>query len=307
MLITRRKFLKFLGRGVVLLLGLPWVKKELLFSQKSPRRKRTSASRIVVVEGVDPYRITLKALEMIGGIKRFVKRGDVVVIKPNMAWNRTPEEAANTNPLVVKALVEASLQAGARKVRVFDRTVNQARMSYERSGIAQAAREAGAEVSFINPRKFRKIKIPQGQSLKSWPIYRDALEADVFINVPIAKHHSLTRLTLGIKNILGVVGGNRGLLHPDIHQNLADLNSVIPIHLTVMDAFRILVRHGPGGGRKEDVKLTRKVIVGTDRVAVDAYTTGLFDLTPQDVKYIVNAHRMGLGEIENFEVEKENL
>lgn len=298
--ITRRTFLKILGGGAISLSGLPLLTRrgEAASSEGKGEKERSPESHIVVAEGNDPYAMTLAALAGLGGMEKFVKRGDIVVVKPNMAFNRAPEQAANTNPEVVKAIVESCLEAGAGVVKVFDRTVNPQRMVYDRSGIALAARKAGARVSFIDKRKFQEKQIPQGKSIKSWPIYKEALEADVFINVPIAKQHSLVRLTLGMKNIMGVLGGNRGTLHQEIDQNLADLNTVIPIHLTVMDAYRILIANGPTGGRLEDVKLTGKVIAGTDRVAVDAYATGLFGLKPEDIGYIKAAYEMGLGEMD---------
>ncbi len=307
--ITRRTFLKILGGGAVSLSGLSFLTSR---GSAAPGNKREEGrvsheSHIVVAEGRDPYAMTMAALVGLGGMGQFVRRGDIVVVKPNMAFNRVPEQAANTNPEVVRAVVRSCLEAGAKVVKVFDRTVNVSRMTYDRSGIAPAAREAGARVSFIDERKFKEKQISQGKFIKSWPIYKEALEADVFINVPIAKQHSLARLTLGMKNIMGVLGGNRGRLHQNIDQNLADLNTVIPIHLTVMDAYRILTANGPTGGRLEDVKFTGQVIAGTDRVSVDAYSTGLFGLKPEDIGYIRIAYEKGLGEIDLAKVRVETV
>ncbi|HID95816.1 MAG TPA: DUF362 domain-containing protein [Candidatus Latescibacteria bacterium] len=310
--INRKRFLEILGGGILALLGLPH-----LLTPTGHRRPSAGAgqkskpvsrkSHLVVARGEDPYAITVAAISALGGAERFVKKGDRVVIKPNIAFNRAPELAATTNPEVVAAIVDLCLKAGAKEVKVFDRPVNPARMTYHRSGIAKAAKKAGARVVFMDERKFEKIDIPQGKSLKSWPLYREALEADVLINVPIAKHHSLTRLTLGMKNIMGLLGGNRGRLHWGIAQKLADLNTIIPVHFTVMDAYRVLTSHGPSGGRPEDVRLIGTVIAGVDRVAVDAYTTSLFGLEPEDIGYITKGHQMGLGEMDMQKVEIEEI
>jgi len=238
------------------------------------------------------------ALDAIGGIARFVQKGQIVAIKPNIAWSRTPEQGANVSPELVAAMVELCKQAGAKKVKVFDRTINKWTMSYRLSGIEDAAKKAGADVSFVNEKKFRKIKIPQGKILKSWPVYRDALDADVFINMPVAKQHSTSVLTLSMKNLMGIAGDDRGTWHPDIHQKLADFNSAIKVDLIVMDAYRIMVTNGPAGGRPGDLKFKGQIIVGTDRVAVDAYTTTLFDRDPQSIGYIRRAADMGIGNMD---------
>jgi len=181
-------------------------------------------------------------------------------------------------------------------VYVFDRTVNPAGMCYKISGVEEAARSAGARVLMVRDEDFVPVKIPNGRELKEWSIHKLVFDVDVVINVPVAKHHGLTHLTLGMKNIMGLIGGNRGRIHTNIGEKLTDLNSVIPIHLTVVDAYRILLRHGPQGGRQEDVKLAKKLIMGADRVAVDAFATTLFDMEWEKIPYIKAAHERGLGE-----------
>ena len=183
-------------------------------------------------------------MNAMGGIKRFISRGDIVVVKPNIGWDRTPEYAANTNPEVVAALVRLCYDAGAKKVKVFDYPVNDARRCYKQSGIADAARAAGAEVSFVDERKFKDVRI-NGMALKSWPLYKDILETDKIINVPIAKTHGLTTLTLGMKNWMGVMGGWRSRLHHRIDENLVDVSRAIRPTLIVLDAVRILTASGP--------------------------------------------------------------
>ncbi len=239
-----------------------------------------------------------RAIEALGGIGKFVKKGQAVAVKPNIAWARTPQQGANTSPELVAAMVELCKEAGAKSVTVFDRTINDWRMTYRRSGIEDAAKEAGAKVLPVDERKFRTIEIPEGKVLKSWPVYRGALDADVFINMAVAKHHSTSMLTLSMKNLMGIAGGERGTWHPEIHQKLADFNSAIKVDLVVMDAYNIMVRNGPTGGRPDDLKFVGQVIAGTDRVGVDAYTTTLFDLDPKSIGFIRRAADMGVGEID---------
>ena len=256
-----------------------------------------SGADVAVAEGGDYAAITRRVVNALGGMKSFVKKGDVVVVKPNMGWDRAPEFAANTHPLVVKALVEECLAAGAKKVKVFDYTCNDPRRCYVNSGIELAVKGIkGAEVKQIEPERFRKVAL-NGRFLKEWELYDEALSANVFINVPIAKHHGLSRLTLALKNVMGVMGGNRGYTHRDLHTAMADVNSYLKSHLTVIDATRVLTAHGPQGGSLADVKVLNKVIASRDIVAADAYATTLFGLKPEEIPITVAAAKRGLGEI----------
>ncbi|MBI4912645.1 MAG: DUF362 domain-containing protein [Acidobacteria bacterium] len=250
---------------------------------------------LVVVHGGDPKNLVRAALEPLGGIRRFIAKGDVVVIKPNIGWDRIPEQAATTNPQVVAALVALCLEAGARKVKVFDRTCNDPRRCYAQSGIEAAAKAAGAEVSHIEERKFREVPIPGGVAIKSWPLYAEALEADKLINVPIAKHHSLSKVTLGMKNWMGIMGGNRGQVHQRIDDALVDLATVVKPTLVLLDAIRILTGHGPQGGSLSDVKKVDLLAAGTDPVAVDAWGATLFGRQGSDLGYVAKGAQRGLG------------
>lgn len=253
---------------------------------------------VAVAEGKEYGAITRRAVGALGGMQAFVKRGDVVVVKPNMGWDRASEFAANTHPLVVRALVEECLTAGAKRVKVFDYTCNDPRRCYRNSGIEHALTGLkGVEVKQIEPERFRKVVL-HGQFLKEWELYDEALQANVFINVPIAKHHGLSRLTLGLKNVMGVMGGNRGYIHRSLDVALADVNAHLKSHLTVIDATRILTAHGPQGGSLADVKILNKVIASRDIVAADAYAATLFGLRPVDIPVIATAAKRGLGEMD---------
>jgi uncharacterized protein (DUF362 family) len=253
---------------------------------------------LAVAHGGSPSKTARAAVDAIGGMRRFVSKGDVVVVKPNIGWDRTPEQAANTNPEVVGAVVAMCIEAGASKVKVFDRPCNDPRRCYVQSGIEAAARAAGAEVSFINERKFRDVPIPGGVAIKTWPLYTEILDADKLINVPIAKHHSLAGLTLSLKNWMGVMGGSRGRIHQNIGEALVDLALVIKPSLTVLDAMRVLTRNGPQGGNVNDVRRLDTVVAGTDQVAVDAFGATLFGLKGSDLSYLAAAHRRGLGSMD---------
>ncbi len=254
-------------------------------------------STVSVAEGTDFAAVTRRVITALGGMKDFVKLGNTVVVKPNMGWDRKPEYAANTHPVVVKTVVEECLAAGAKKVKVFDNTCNDARRCYESSGIQAILRDMKkVDVRFVENDRFRKTAL-NGRFLKDWPLYDDALAADVLINVPIAKHHSLTGLTLGLKNMMGIMGENRGYIHRSIEDALADVNSIVKSHLVIIDATRILTAHGPQGGNLKDVKILNKVIASRDIVAADAYATTLFGMKPQDISTTVTAYKRGLGEM----------
>ncbi len=263
----------------------------------APRVKKSvrTACDLAVVKGGSPAAITRKAIEALGGIDLFVRKGDSVVIKPNIGWDRAPEYAANTNPEVVETLIRLCKSAGAKRVRVFDNTCNTADMCYRNSGIAAAVKNAEGYISYINKAKFLPGRFPAGSEMEDWPIYRDAVECDCFINVPIAKHHGLTKLTLSMKNLMGVCGGMRGRIHWNIDKKLPELTKFISPDLTVIDAYRILLRHGPSGGNLKDVKKTGTVIAGTDPVLADSYAASLFGLGPRDIDHIMQGERYGLG------------
>jgi uncharacterized protein (DUF362 family) len=283
----RRTFLK--ASGAVALLAPAMIREALAAKEQS---------LVAVAEGSDYPAITRKAINALGGMKRFVKPGNVVVVKPNMGWDRSTELAANTHPLVVRAVVEECLAAGAKKVKVFDNTCNDARRCYVNSGIENALKGMkNVECKQIEPERFKKVAI-NGQFLKEWELYDEALAADVYINVPVAKHHGLSKLTLGLKNIMGIMGGNRGYIHRSLDVAMADVNAHFRNHLTIIDATRILTAHGPQGGNIADVKVLNKVIASTDTVAADAFATTLFGLKPADIPVTVAAYKRGLGEMD---------
>jgi uncharacterized protein (DUF362 family) len=263
---------------------------------------------MAIARGADPTAITEAAVKALGGIERFVRSGDDVIVKPNIAVNHnTYEYASTTNPWVVGTLIRLCLGAGAKRVRVMDTPyTGDPETGYRTSGIQDAVVEAGGEMEVMSDIKFAKYAVPNGVDLKSWGVYRDIMEADVLIDVPIAKHHGSTRLTLGCKNLMGIIE-KPNYFHTNLHQRIADLNTLVRPTLTVVDAVRILTAHGPGGGNLADVSQMDTVIASHDIITADSYATTLFDLTADDIDYIRLGAEMGLGEKDWSKVRVEEI
>ncbi len=299
---TRRQFLGLVGAvaGVTLLgpacSAGPAGTAQSSSARRTPAPPTADQAYLAVAHDSDAEAAVLAALASLGGIERFVRSGDDVIIKPNICHDyHPPEYATTTNPAVVAALVVMCRGAGARSVRVMDTPFGgTAETAYAISGIADAVRAAGGEMEVMSPVKFAMTAIPQGKDITEWEVYQDVLKADVFMNVPIAKHHSLARLSLGAKNLLGVIrSANR--MHRNLGQRIADLASLIRPTLTVVDAMRILVANGPTGGSLNDVRQTDTVIASHDMVAADAYTATLFGLDGTEIPYVKLSADMGLG------------
>ena len=290
--LTRREFVARCAglAGAAALSGLP-VKALAGPAARGPRSGSTvrTPHDLIVARGDDPAALTRKAVEAMGGMGKFVRRGATVVVKPNMAWDRAPELAGNTNPAVVAAVVTMCLEAGAKRVNVFDRSCNTPKRCYEVSGIRAAAEARGAKVYFVDDWNAVKVSLPGDSPMNDWPVFRDAVECDTFINVPVLKHHELTGVTLSMKNLMGVCLGDRGGIHNGIGRRLADMAAYIRPDLTIIDAYRVLTAHGPSGGDPADVALRKTVIVGTDPVLADTFAADFFGLKPLEVPYIAEA------------------
>ena len=297
--ISRRKFLKVILGGLLFLFAeTTWLKTAFAKREDStgrPKKNIKGQHDLVVAEGTDPYKNTIAAIAALGGMQIFVKKGDTVVIKPNIGWDRTPEQAANTNPEVVAALTDLCFKAGAKRVNIFDVTCNDERRCYLNSGIQQAAKAKKANIYFPNHWNVLNARFKYKSKMEGWPVLRDAIECDTFINVPVLKHHGLTRLTLGMKNLMGVCSGVRGQIHLDIGQKLVEITDFIKPELTVIDATRFLTKNGPSGGNLNDVVPLNKVLAGTDPTLTDIYAAQLVKVNPMDVPYLKNAVEKGFG------------
>ncbi|MHB8881058.1 MAG: DUF362 domain-containing protein [Thermodesulfovibrionales bacterium] len=250
--------------------------------------------QLVVVHGKDAEKMVKAAVEKIGGMGRFVSPGDKVLLKPNVAWDRQPEQAANTNPEIVAAVVRLCLEARAAEVWVTDVPVNDASRCFARSGIGEAVRRSGGKVRLAAENDFVPTDL-RGEALKVWPVSAIYHQADKLINLPIVKHHSLSKCTMAMKNLYGSLGGQRNRLHQDINGSIADLAAAIRPTLTLMDATRVLRRNGPTGGNLSDVSIEDTVIAGVDLVAVEAYGLRFLDLKVEDIPFIGLAEKRGVG------------
>jgi uncharacterized protein (DUF362 family) len=282
---------------------------ELAPTQTQPAPSETPAGSpdLAVARGGEPEMLVQRALAAFGGMQTFVPKGANVVIKPNICVAyHTYEYAATTNPWVVGALVKLCFEAGAASVKVMDYpfggTIQEA---YQISGIAEQVKAAGGEMDFMPGFKYVDTDIPNGVKLKKTMVYDDVLKADVLINVPIPKHHSLAGLTLGMKNLMGVIR-DREQMHSDLGQKLTDLAGRIRPTLTVVDAVRILRAHGPTGGSLDDVQKLDTVIVSQDIIAADSYAAGLLDKRPEEISYIKVGAQSGLGrsDLANLRIEE---
>jgi len=238
--------------------------------------------------------LTRKIFEAAGGMQKFISKGDVVVIKPNISWARPPHLAASTNPEVMEAVIELCQEAGAKKVRIADNTIHSAKRCFAITGIGSVAKRTGADLIFPRPSLMREQKI-HGQRLDVWPVFTPFIEADKIINLPIAKVHNLSRLTLGMKGWIGAVGGRRNALHQDIHQTIVDLAQFFKPTVTLIDAIRVMIHNGPSGGRQSDVVLNNRLILSNDPVAADARGAELFGLQPEKVGFIHLGQKCQLG------------
>ncbi len=262
-----------------------------------PRDWRTQpevTGRLATAGGHGPVENVRLALAALGGIEAFIKPGETVAIKPNCAWDRTAEQAANTNPELIGELTRQCLSAGAASVIVVDNSCHDPGRSFVRSGIETASREAGAATA--HQRNAATVRLDLGGTvLGPWDVLEPIAAADRVINVPVVKHHSLSRATLGMKNWFGAIVGRRANLHQRIGQVCAELGVAFRPTLTVIDATRVLTGGGPTGGSLTLVRPDDRIAVATDPVAADAWGAALLDLNPEDLPHIAIAERLGLG------------
>ena len=249
---------------------------------------------LVIVRGRDIEKMVTASLEKLGGISRFISPGDRVLIKPNVGWDRQPEQAANTNPELVGAMVGLCRDARASEVWVTDVSINDPYRCFARSGIEHAVRKSGGTVKYTTESDFVLTDL-RGQALKVWPVSRYYHEVDKVINMPVVKHHSLSKCTIAMKNWYGVLGGRRNRLHQDINTSIADLGSAIRPTLTLIDATRVLVRNGPTGGNISDVAIKNTIIAGLDEIALDSYSLNFLDLKVADVPFLTIGEKRGIG------------
>lgn len=329
--ISRRKMLKFILSGAVTTAAVPLLEAcqaklsptaaltanatEPLFSnspqpiEPSPQEEQSTPTTVsyphlAVAHQGQPEALVRAVIDALGGMGRFVPKNGWVIVKPNICTDyHSYEYAATTNPWVVGALVKLCYEAGAAKVQVMDFPFGgTAASAYKNSGVADQVELNGGEMVQMPSFLFKEVKIENARSLKKVEIYEDVFKADALINVPIAKQHGMSTLTLGMKNLMGLIS-DRGAIHKDFGNRLTDLALTIRPTLTVIDAVRILLRNGPTGGDLNDVQQLDTIIASPDIVAADAYASTLFGLQPENLDYVVVGSQAGLGEKDLSKIE----
>lgn len=251
---------------------------------------------LVAVKGGEPVEMFDKAIESLGGMKSFVKSGQKVLVKPNIGWDAVPERAADTNPSLVAKVIEHCFNAGAKDVYVFDNTCDQWNKCYKNSGIEKAVKDAGGKIVPGNRESYyQEVEIKEGKKLKKAKVHELVLDSDVFINVPILKSHSSTKLTIAMKNLMGVVWDRMYWHRNDLHQCIADYTSFCKPDLNIVDAYNVMKTNGPRGVSVDDVVQLKSLVISKDIVAVDAAATKIFGLEPDDIPYITIADEMNIG------------
>ncbi len=251
---------------------------------------------LVAIKGGEPDVMFDKGIQSLGGMKTFIKKGQSVVVKPNIGWDAIPERAANTNPLLIKRIIQSCFEAGAKDVYVFDHTCDNWNRCYTNSGIENAVKDAGGKlVSGESEGYYQKVTVKKGKKLTDAKVHELILESDVFINVPILKHHSSADLTISMKNLMGIVW-DRGYWHRNgLQQCIADFASYRKPDLNIVDAYFVMKRNGPRGVSKEDVLTLKSQIISSDIVAADAAAAKLFSADPNEIDHIRIAHEMKIG------------
>ena len=291
----RRHFIKTsMGAGVATSAAIAFGNIDVLFAG-APAPADLPYDLVAVRNG-EPDVMFDKAIQSLGGMETFVKPGQKVVIKPNIGWDVSPERAGNTNPLLIKRIVEHCNNAGAKEVYVFDNTCDEWTKCYKSSQIEELAKEAGAKVVPGNSETYYlEVDIPKGVRLKKAKVHELILDSDVFINVPVLKHHSSADLSIAMKNLMGVVWDRMYWHRNDLHQCIADYCTYRKPDLNVIDAYRVMMKNGPRGVSVDDVVTYKTLIVSTDIVAADAAAARVFGSAPEDIAYIEKAAALGVG------------
>jgi uncharacterized protein (DUF362 family) len=292
----RREFLKTTaGASIAATSAMVFSNLHTLFASGPPKYPGEEFDMVAVMNGEADVMFD-KAIASIGGMGKYVKSGSTVVVKPNIGWDVIPERAANTNPVLIKRIIEQCYNAGASEVYVFDYTCDNWTNCYKNSGIEAMSKEAGAKVVPGNFEKYyREVDIPDGVSLKKAKVHELILDSDVFINVPVLKHHSSANLSIAMKNLMGVIWDRRWWHRNDLHQCIADFTTWCKPTLNVVDAYRVMMKNGPRGVSEQDVVTYKTQIIAEDIVAVDAASAKVFGSDPESVGYIRKAGQMGVG------------
>ncbi|HKI79012.1 MAG TPA: DUF362 domain-containing protein [Ignavibacteriaceae bacterium] len=254
---------------------------------------------LVAIKGGMPDVMFDKAIASLGGMKSFVKKGQTVVVKPNIGWDVSPERAGNTNPLLVNRIIKHCFEAGAKDVYVFDHTCDDWKKSYSTSGIERTVKDAGGKiVSGASEEYYQDVTISTGEKLKTAKVHELILSCDVFINVPVLKSHGSAELTMSMKNLMGIVWDRRFWHRNDLHQCIADFAAYRKPDLNIIDAYNVMIKNGPRGVSTNDVIQMKSQLISTDMVAIDAAAAKLISYDPTAINYIKLASEKNIGEID---------
>lgn len=263
---------------------------------------------LVAVMGGEPAQMFDKAIAALGGMGKFVKKGQTVVVKPNIGWDTPEELGANTNPQLVARIVKQCFQVGAKDVFVFDNTCDTWNRCYANSGIEEAVKKAGGKIVPGNTENYYKsVTVANGKRLTEAKVHELILNSDVFINVPVLKHHSSAKVTICLKNLMGIVWDRRFWHRNDLHQCIADFATWRKPDLNVVDAYRVMTRNGPRGVSQADLVMKKSLIISTDMVAADAAAAKIFGTEPAEIGHIKIAHEMGVGNMNLDELNIERI
>lgn len=295
----RRDFVKNLGLGILATSALNHLGASPIADLENlPEPSPSGPFDLVAVKGGEPEVMFDKAIAALGGMSQFVKKGQKVVVKPNIGWDVPPERAGNTNPKLVARIVKRCYEAGASEVFVFDNTCDNWIKAYANSGIEKAVKDAGGKIVPGNTESYYKPVTVKGHVLKNTSVHELILNCDVFINVPVLKHHSSADMSIAMKNLMGIVWDRRYWHRNNLHQCIADFAGYRKPDLNVVDAYRVMMKNGPRGVSEADVSIMKSLIVSRDIVAVDAAAAKLFGGSPEDVAYIKLAHDMKIGSMD---------
>jgi len=300
----RRKFLRSVALTGAALTTMKEADAMSILTQSFEPTNAASNYDLVAVLGGEPEDMFRKAIAEMGGMSKFIKKGDKVCVKPNIGWDQPIEMAANTNPKLITEIIKQCFDAGASQVRVFDHTCDDWRKSYANSGIEEAAKNAGAEVVPAHQESYyRSVSLPKGRSLKSTKIHQAILDSDKWINVPVLKNHGGAQLTISMKNYMGIVW-DRGFFHAnDLQQCIADVCTYEkkPV-LNIVDAYRLMKTSGPRGRSLSDVVLSKGLFISPDIVAVDTAAANFFnqarEMPLENVTHISKGQELGVGSMD---------
>ncbi|MBN1793441.1 MAG: DUF362 domain-containing protein [Candidatus Omnitrophica bacterium] len=308
--ITRRTFLKkCLWISALTTIHIITSKTRGLFGEALPDYEGTAGDipDLVGITGGKPVAMFEKGIEAFGGMSYFIKKGETVVVKPNIGWDKTPEEGANTDPDLVGAIVRHCVGCGAKKVWVFDHTCNNWKACYENSGIKQAVEDNGGMMVPAHAEQYYgRVTVPHSDVIRQALVHETLLEADRFINVPVLKHHGSARVTISMKNLMGVVY-DRGYFHTTgLHECIADFAALRKPDVVIVDAYRVMLKNGPRGVSPNDIAYKRMQVISTDMVAADAAGAKIFGVEPETIPHIARAHQKGVGrmDLDNLRIQR---